>query len=105
MEMALTVDPRPGRVPEQDLLNPSKLVGDGGGALYRIWENPSGVRVFLSGMISQASEAADGCPTGQGRVPAVGPRGGRGQGSPRPMWVPQGRPSGSGPYFFNKKSS
>ena len=23
-----------------------KLVGDGGGALYRIWENPLGVRVF-----------------------------------------------------------
>ena len=30
---------------------PPKLVGDGGGALYRIWENPSRVRVFSSGMI------------------------------------------------------
>ena len=28
---------------------PPKLVGDGGGALYRIWENPSGFRVFLRG--------------------------------------------------------
>ena len=49
MEMAPAVDPRPGRVPEQDLLNPPKLVGDGGGALYRIWENPSEVRVFRWG--------------------------------------------------------
>ena len=30
---------------------PSKLVGDGGGALLRIWENPPGVRIFASGMI------------------------------------------------------
>ena len=30
---------------------PPKLVGDGGGALYRIWENPLRVRVFSSGMI------------------------------------------------------
>ena len=30
---------------------PLKLVGDGGGALYRIWENPSGVRVFAAEMI------------------------------------------------------
>ena len=30
---------------------PPKLVSDGGGALYRIWENPSGVSVFSSGMI------------------------------------------------------
>ena len=51
MKMALGANPRPGRVPEQDLLNPPKLVGDGGGALYRIWENRSGVRVFSSGMI------------------------------------------------------
>ena len=30
---------------------PPKLVGDGGGALYHIWENPSGVRGFSSRMI------------------------------------------------------
>ena len=51
---------------------PPKLVGDGGGALYRIWENPSGVRVYLSRMILKASEAAERCPTGQGQVPPAG---------------------------------
>ena len=30
---------------------PPKLVGDGGGALLRNWENPSGVRVFASDVI------------------------------------------------------
>ena len=39
MEMAQADDPRPGRVPE--------LVVDGGGALYCIWENPSGVVFFV----------------------------------------------------------
>ena len=35
-------NPRPGRVPEQAIW-PPKFVGDGGGALYRIWENPRGL--------------------------------------------------------------
>ena len=51
VKMAPGANPRPGRVPEQDQSGPPKLVDDGSGALYRIWENPSGVRVFSSGMI------------------------------------------------------
>ena len=45
---------------------PSKHVGDGGGALYRIWENPSGVRVFLSGMIYRPKGVVRGSPRGTG---------------------------------------
>ena len=73
MEMAPAVDPRPGRVPEQDQSEPPKLVGDGGGALYRIWENPSGVRVFSSGMIYRRRRASEGVPEGQGRPAAAAP--------------------------------
>ena len=51
MEMAPAIDPPSGRVPEQDQSDPPKLVGDVDGALLRIWENPSGDRVFASGMI------------------------------------------------------
>ena len=43
---------------------PPKLVGDGGGALNRIWENLSGVRVFSSGMISRPKDVVRGSPRG-----------------------------------------
>ena len=75
MEMALAVDPRPGRMPEQDLLKPPKLVGDGGGALYRIWKNPSWVRVFSSGVICKPMGVArgglQGAQAGGGRGPPL----------------------------------
>ena len=58
---------------------PPKLVGDGGGALYRIWENPSGVRVFSPGVIYRPKGIARGSPRGAG---------GR---RPRPTYHPRGR--------------
>ena len=68
---------------------PPKLVGDGGGALYRIWENPSGVRVFSSGVIYRPKGVARGSPRGRGGPrprppshPRVGPAPG--------LWVPPG---------------
>ena len=83
---------------------PPKLVGDGGGALYRIWENPSGVRVFSSGVIYRPKGTARGSPRGTGgrqpRPPVT-----RGWNPPLGCGSPRGRPSGSSPYFFNKKSS
>ena len=45
---------------------PPNLVGNGGGALYCIWENPSGVRVFSTGMIYRPKGAARGCPRSKG---------------------------------------
>ena len=87
MEMATAVDPRPDRVPEQDLLNPPKLVGDGGGALLRIWENPSRVRVFSTGMIYRPKDVARGSSRGRDHprprppsLPRVGPA--------TRLWVP-----------------
>ena len=68
---------------------PPKLVGDGGGALYRIWENPSRVRVFSSGVIYRPKGVERGSPRGTGERrpwphshPRVGP-------APR-LWVPPG---------------
>ena len=70
---------------------PPKLVGDAGGALYRIWENPSGVRVFLSGVIYRPKGVARGSPRGTGgrrprppSHPRVGPAPG--------LWVPPEAP-------------
>ena len=63
---------------------PPKL---GGGALYRIWENPPGVRVFSSGKIYRPKGVARGSPRGTGgrlprppSLPRVGPAPG--------LWVP-----------------
>ena len=44
-------NPRPGKVSEQEQSDPPKLVGDGGGAQYRIWRNPSRVVSFRSRLI------------------------------------------------------
>ena len=68
---------------------PSKLVGNGGRALYRNWENTSGVRVFSSGVIYRPKGVARGSPRGTGgrrprppSHPRVGPAPG--------LWVPPG---------------
>ena len=50
MKMASEVDPHPGRVPEQDIFDLRNL-SVMAVAMYRIWENPPGVRVFASGVI------------------------------------------------------
>ena len=68
---------------------PPKLVSDGGRALYRIWENPSGVRVFSMGMIYRPKGVMRGSPRGRDGprprppfYPRVGPALG--------LWVPPG---------------
>ena len=69
--------------------DPPKLVGDGDGALYRIWENPSGVRVFSSGVIYMPKGVARGPPRGRGGLwprPPLDPRVGPALG----LWVPPG---------------
>ena len=77
MEMAPAVDPRPGRVPEQDQSVPPKLGFALGGALYRISYNPPGVRVFASGTIYRPKGVARGFPRGAGGLrprPHLDPR-------------------------------
>ena len=44
---------------------PTKLFGDGSGALYRIWENTSGVRVCSSGTIYRPKGVVRGLPRGR----------------------------------------
>ena len=46
MKMAPEVDPRPDRVPEQELMSPPTRVSDGGVDLNRIWKNLSGALVL-----------------------------------------------------------
>ena len=78
-----------------------KNIGDGGGALLRIWENPSGVRVFSTGMIYRPKGVARGRDDPRPRAtchPRMGPAGALLDLS----WMCS---SGSGPYLFNKKSS
>ena len=66
---------------------PPKLIDDGGRALYRIWKNPSGVRVFSTGMIYRQKGVVRVSPRGRGSPPPrppldlrVGPAPG--------LWVP-----------------
>ena len=65
------------------------LFRSGGGALLRIWENPSGVRVFSSGLIYRPKGVERGSPRGTGGRrprPPLDPRLGPAPG----LWVPPG---------------
>ena len=66
MKMALGADPRPGRVPEQEQSDPRNLSAMAAELCIVFWENPSGVRVFLSGMIYRPKGVARGSPRGTG---------------------------------------
>ena len=46
IEKAPGVNPRPGRVPEQDLLTPKTRGFGDSGAQNRIWKNPLGVGFY-----------------------------------------------------------
>ena len=68
---------------------PPKLVGDGGEALYRIWENPQGLGFFHLGWFYRRQRRSRGCTMGRGGLwprPPLDPRVGPAPG----LWVPPG---------------
>ena len=79
------VDPHPGSAGTGPS-KPPKLVGDGSGALYRIWENPSGVRVFSLGVIYRPKGIVRGSPRIFLEVNFYNPR----VGPALWLWVPPG---------------
>ena len=105
MKMVLGATPRPGKVPEQEQSGPRNLSVMAAELCIVFGKIFWGLGFFSSGMILQASEAAEWCPTGQGRVLAVGGPWAAARGRLWPVWAPRSCPLGSGLLLFNKKSS
>ena len=103
MEMAPAVDPHPGRVPKEDLLNPGNLSAMAAELYIVFGKILWGLGFFVEDDFISI-EGGREVPHRAGVGPTRGWTLGRGS---RPPWIvgcPLGRPFGSGLHLSNKKS-